>query len=112
MGVPKFKAYFYYGLGIWYTGTVCSSFGFSTDNNAGKVQVDMQYTLINCYKTLFNDINDWSAPYTAEDSKYLDECSVSTPVQVDLSDYPLFPVNTAYSFWGGDPTGVNQPGCF
>ena len=112
MAISKFKAYFYYGLGFWNTGTICSSFGFATDNNPSNVNIKMDYNLINCYKTVFNDLSDLSGPWSANKALYIDSCEPSFPQEIILDNFELFPQATPYSFWGGDPTGVNQPGCF
>lgn len=72
----------------------------------------MNYNFINCYKTVFDDVNDLTKPWSAKDALFIDSCTSSFPVEVTLSSYELFPQATPYSFWGGDPTGVNQPGCF
>ena len=66
----------------------------------------MDYNLIDCYKTVFDDLNDLTKPWTAKDAKLIDYCSSSFPEKVTLSSFQLFPQAAPYSFWGGDPTGV------
>lgn len=73
--MTKFKAYFYYGFGFWYTGTVCTSFGFATGQDAARVIIKMYYNFINCYKTVYDDINDLGKPWTAKEALYIDECT-------------------------------------
>ena len=112
ISITKFQLYFYYGLGFYNTGSICSSFGYATDDNAAKLQIKVDYSLVNAYKTVFDDLNDLTKPWTAKDAKLIDEYSFSNPQEVILNSFQLFPQAAPYSFWGGDPTGVNQPGCF
>ena len=70
--MSKFKAYFYYGFGLWYKGTVCTSFGFATGSDPAIVLIKMYYNFLNCYKTLFNDLTDIGSTWLTKDSKWLD----------------------------------------
>lgn len=85
--MSKFKLYFYFGLGFWYTGTICSNFGYATGSDPAIVLIKQYYNFINCYKTIFNDITDFSLQWTAKDAKYIDSCDSSYPTEFTLSSF-------------------------
>ena len=61
---------------------------------------------------MYNDVGNVFDKWFGKDAKWIDECEGSSAPPVTLSKVTLWPSNSYYSFWGGDPTGVNQPGCF
>ena len=61
---------------------------------------------------MYDNVGDLSASWLGKDAKWIDNCEGSSAPPVMLSNLTFWPANSWYSFWGGDPSGVNQPGCF
>ena len=58
VAMSKFKSYMWYSFTFGVDGQACYGFGYASDE--AKIAIKTLYTLIDCYKMLFNDLSDTS----------------------------------------------------
>lgn len=74
--MPKFKTSTYYSFLFENTGQVCFAFGWETD--AINLNLDSNFEMQDCYKTMLDDLGDWANTWNGEEAKWIDECSLSS----------------------------------
>jgi len=69
------------------------------------VTLDLKYTMqfLDCYKTLLDDLGDWSKNWMSEEAKFVTECTTSSSTASDISlvSWDLVPSSVSQSVVGG-----------
>ena len=59
VAMSKFKTYMFYAFTFGVDGQACYGFGYAGDET--KIAIKTLYTLIDCYKLIWNDLSDFTA---------------------------------------------------
>ena len=85
--IPEFTTEMYYSFTFSQTGQICLGIGWSSGTISLKTQG--KFTQKDCYKTLFNDLCDWSN-WTGDRAMWLDYCAnEASPVTVTISNWQV-----------------------
>ena len=109
MDLPKFKASTFYSFLFDSSGQICLGFGWNTE--AITLNLDASFEMQDCYKTLLDDLSDWTKTWDGEDAKWIDQCSASTGGgTVSLKSWTLTSAVTNQAVIGG--TTKDGEGCW
>lgn len=83
--------------------------GWGTD--AINLKLTTTYSLVDCYKTLLNDVSDYSDTWTGMNAQWIDSCAFgSLGSEITLQNFVLSAAVAQQSVIGGST--VDGPGCF
>ena len=69
---------------------MCLGMGWGTDSI--NLKLTTTYSLVDCYKTLLNDVSDWSDTWTGINALWIDSCTFgSLGSEITLQNWVLSP---------------------
>ena len=109
LDMPKFKSSTFYSFLFDNTGQVCLAFGWESESIS--LNLDAQFEMQDCYKTMLEDLSDWTSTWRGEDAKWIDECTLSSGGgTVSLKSWSLTTSVTDQAVIGG--TAADGEGCW
>ena len=105
--LAEFTANVVYSGLISTIGQVCIGIGWNLGNINYKI--DTEFTVKECSKTIFADIQDMKSSWTGDNAQWLETCYDSTPVSVAIMDRSYTGVTDQMVLGGKE---INGPGCF
>ena len=82
--LTSFSADVYYSFLFSTDGQVCWGLGWDLDAINFVILTD--FSLKDCYKTVFYDICDFTSSWTGDDAQWLEDCSDSTATSATIMD--------------------------